>query len=123
MAINLTDSLNAATTKGKLGDAKQVYLNGDTKNLQQAYEETSTHFGTLDNRSTQMEKAIQDISVTGGASTANAVSYNNSTSKLEAITAQGAIDELAAKKFDKESILQESGEAEDKVMSQKVVSD
>lgn len=94
MAINLTDSLNAATTKGKLGDAKQVYLNGDTKNLQQAYEETSTHFGTLDNRSTQMEKAIQDISVTGGASTANAVSYNNSTSKLEAITAQGAIDEL-----------------------------
>lgn len=123
MAINLTDSLNAATTKGKLGDAKQVYLNGDTKNLQQAYEETSTHFGTLDNRSTQMENAIQDISVTGGASTANAVSYNNSTSKLEAINAQGAIDELATKKFDKESILQESGEAEDKVMSQKAVSD
>lgn len=96
MAINLTDSLNAATTKGKLGDAKQVYLNGDTKNLQQAYEETSAHFGTLDNRSTQMEKAIQDISVTGGASTANAVSYNNSTSKLEAVTAQGAIDEVSS---------------------------
>lgn len=135
MAINLTDSLNAATTKGKLGDAKQVFLNGDTKNLQQAHEETNAHLGTLDNRSTQMEKAIQDISATGGASTANAVSYNNSTSKLEAITAQGAIDELTAKnatkaekaevtaelekKFDKESILQESGEAEDKVMSQK----
>lgn len=119
MAINLTDSLNAATTKGKLGDAKQVYLNGDTKNLQQTYEETNTHFDTLDNRSTQMENAIRDISVTGGASTANAVSYNNSTSKLEAITAQGAIDELAAKKFDKESILQESGDAKDKVMSQK----
>lgn len=119
MAINLTDALNAATTKGKLADAKQVYLNGDTKNLQQTYEETSTHFGTLDNRSTQMEKAIQDISATGGASTANAVSYNNSTSKLEAITSQGAIDELATKKLDKESILQESGEAEDKVMSQK----
>lgn len=96
MAINLTDSLNAATTKGKLGDAKQVYLNEDTKNLQQAYEETNTHFGTLDNRSTQMEKAIQDISVTGGASTANAVSYDNSTSKLEAVTAQGAIDEVSS---------------------------
>lgn len=118
MAINLTDSLNAATTKGKLGDAKQVYLNGDTKNLQQAYEETSTHFGTLDNRSTQMEKAIQDISVTGGASTANAVSYNNSTSKLEAITAQGAIDELANKKLNKENIAQEFGDSEDKVISQ-----
>lgn len=96
MAINLTDSLNAATTKGKLGDAKQVYLNGDTKNLQQTYEETSTHFDTLDNRSTQIEKAIQDISATGGASTANAVSYNNSTSKLEAVTAQGAIDEVSS---------------------------
>lgn len=118
MAINLTDSLNAATTKGKLGDAKQVYLNGDTKNLQQAYEETSTHFGTLDNRSTQMEKAIQDISATGGASTANAVSYNNSTSKLEAITAQGAIDELANKKLNKENIAQEFGDSEDKVVSQ-----
>ena len=141
MAINLTDSLNAATTKGKLGDAKQIYLNEDTKNLQQAYEETSTHFGTLDNRSTQMEKAIQDISATGGASTANAVSYNNSTSKLEAITAQGAIDELATKnkaqdaiietkaekseiateldkKFDKENIAQEFGDSKDKVVSQ-----
>lgn len=118
MAINLTDSLNAATTKGKLGDAKQVYLNGDTKNLQQAYEETSTHFGTLDNRSTQMENAIQDISVTGGASTANAVSYNNSTSKLEAITAQGAIDELANKKLNKENIAQEFGDSKDKVVSQ-----
>lgn len=97
MAINLTDSLNAATTKGKLGDAKQIYLNGDTKNLQQTYEETSTHFDTLDNRSTQLEKAIRDISATGGASTANAVSYNNSTSKLEAVTAQGAIDEVNSK--------------------------
>lgn len=96
MAINLTDSLNAATIKGKLGDAKQVYLNGDTKDLQQTYEETSTHFDTLDNRSTQMEKAIQDISATGGASTANAVSYDNSTSKLEAVTAQGAIDEVSS---------------------------
>jgi hypothetical protein len=96
MAINLTDSLNAATTKGKLGDAKQMYLNGDTKNLQQAYEETNTHLSTLDNRSTQMEKAIQDISATGGASTANAVSYNNNTSKLEAVNLQGAIDEVSS---------------------------
>lgn len=94
MAINLTDSLNAATTKGKLGDAKQVFLNGDTKNLQQAHEETNAHLGTLDNRSTQMENAIKDISVSGGASTANAVSYDNSTSGLEAVNAQGALDEL-----------------------------
>ena len=94
MAINITDSLNAATTKGKLGDAKQIFLNGDTKSLQQAHEETNAHLDTLDNRSTQMENAINDISVTGGALTASAVSYSNSTSGLEAITAQGAIDEV-----------------------------
>lgn len=105
MAINLTDSLNAATTKGKLGDAKQVFLNGDTKSLQQAHEETNAHLGTLDNRSTQMENAIKDISVSGGASTASAVSYDNSASKLEAVTAQGALDELKA------NIIQETARA------------
>lgn len=139
MAINLTDSLNAATTKGKLGAAKQIYLEGDTKNLQKAQEDNDSHFDALDNRSTQLENAVKDISATGGASTANAVSYSNETSGMTAVTAQGAIDELASKnstkaektevtaelekKFDKESISQESGEAEDKVMSQKAVSD
>lgn len=106
MAINLTDSLNAATTKGKLGDAKQVFLIGDTKNLQQAHEETNAHLDTLDNRSTQMENAIKDISVSGGASTASAVSYDNSASKLEAVTAQGALDELKA------NIMQETERAQ-----------
>ena len=118
MAINIADSLNAATTKGKLGDAKQVFLNGDTKSLQQAHEETNAHLDTLDNRSTQMENAIKDISVTGGASTASAVSYSNSTSGLEAVTAQSAIDELESKKFDKENIAQELGDSEEKVVSQ-----
>lgn len=99
MSINLTDELDAKTKKGKLGAAKQIYLDGDTKNLQQAYEETSTHFSTLDNRSSQMEKAIQDISTTGGASTANAVSYDNATSKLEAINIQGAVDEVSSTSY------------------------
>lgn len=124
MSINLTDELLAKTKKSKIASAKQVFLEGDQENLQQIGDKTH-----------QLEDAIKDITVTGGASTANAVSYNNSTSKLEAITAQGAIDKLAAKnatkaekaevtaelekKFDKESILQESGDAEDKVMSQK----
>lgn len=96
MAINLTDSLNAATTKGKLGDAKQIYLNGDAKNLQQTYEETSTHFDTLDNRSTQMEESIKNISVTGGASVAEAVTYDNTVSGLESVNVKGAIDEVSS---------------------------
>lgn len=135
MSINLTDELLAKTKKGKIASAKQVFLDGDQENLQQIGEKTH-----------QLEDAIKDITVSGGASTANAVSYNNETSGMTAVTAQGAIDELASKKansadvtskmqieqtrvndelekkFNLANITQESGEAEDKVMSQKAVS-
>ena len=130
MSINLTDELLAKTKKGKIASAKQVFLEGDQENLQQIGEKTH-----------QLEDAIKDITVSGGASTANAVSYSNETSGMTAITAQGAIDELAAKnkaqdaiietkaeksevateldkKFDKENIAQEFGDSEDKVVSQ-----
>lgn len=170
--INVTAPLHAATKQGKLAAAREVFMDGDKETLQQIGDKTH-----------QLEDAVKDITVSGGASTANAVSYNNETSEMTAVTAQGAIDELAAKnksqdttiaakaeksdvqasvselkaknasqdaeiakkansadvtslmqteqsrinaelgkKFDKESILQESGEAEDKVMSQKAVS-
>lgn len=130
MSINLTDELLAKTKKGKIASAKQVFLEGDQENLQQIGEKTH-----------QLEDAIKDITVSGGASTATAVSYNNETSGMTAITAQGAIDELAAKnkeqdaaigtkaeksevateldkKFDKENIAQEFGDSKDKVVSQ-----
>ena len=130
MSINLTDELLAKTKKGKIASAKQVFLEGDQENLQQIGEKTH-----------QLEDAIKDITVSGGASTANAVSYNNETSGMTAITAQGAIDELASKnqaqdaaigtkaeksevtteldkKFNKESISQDFGESKDKVVSQ-----
>lgn len=172
MSIGLTDELEVKTKKGKLAAAKQIFLEGDKETLQQIGDKTH-----------QLENAIKDITATGGASTANAVSYSNETSGMTAVTAQGAIDELATKnksqdatiaakaeksdvqssvselkakntsqdaeiakkantadvtsqmqaeqyrvntelgkKFDKESILQEYGDAEDKVMSQKAVS-
>jgi hypothetical protein len=130
MSINLTDELLAKTKKGKIASAKQVFLEGDQENLQQIGEKTH-----------QLEDAIKDITVSGGASTATAVSYNNETSGMTAVTAQGAIDELAAKnkaqdatigtkaeksevateldkKFNKENIAQEFGDSEDKVVSQ-----
>lgn len=130
MSINLTDELLAKTKKGKIASAKQVFLEGDTENLQQIGDKTH-----------QLEDAIKDITVSGGASTATAVSYNNETSGMTAVTAQGAIDELAAKnqeqeaaigtkaeksevateldkKFNKENIAQEFGESKDKVVSQ-----
>ena len=69
-------------------------------------------------RSTQMEQSIKDISVSGGASQASAVTYDNTQSGLDSVNAQGAIDELQTKKFDKSNIAQELGESEDKVVSQ-----
>lgn len=130
MSINLTDELLAKTKKGKIASAKQVFLEGDQENLQQIGDKTH-----------QLEDAIKDITVSGEASTANAVSYNNETSGMTAITAQGAIDELDAKnqeqdaiieakaeksevateldkKFDKENVAHEFGESKDKVVSQ-----
>lgn len=76
----------------------------------------------LQTRSTQMEKTIKSIAATGGASQATAVTYDNANSLLTAVNIQSAVDELQGSKIDKESILQESGDAEDKVMSQKAVS-
>ena len=76
----------------------------------------------LQTRSTQMEETIKGIAATGGASQATAVTYNNANSQLTATNIQSAVDELQGSKIDKTSIAQESGDAEDKVMSQKVVS-
>ena len=135
MSINLTDQLHAATAKGKLADASERFLEVDKETVQQIGDKTH-----------QLENAIKDITATGGASTANAVSYSNSTSGMTAVTAQGAIDELAAKnkaqdaaietkaektevvaeldkKFNKENIAQKLGESNDKVVSQKKLYD
>lgn len=84
--INLAAPIHAATKQGKAVAAREVFMDGDQENLQQIGEKTH-----------QLEDAIKDITATGGASTANAVSYNNNTSGMTAVTAQGAIDELAAK--------------------------
>lgn len=156
MSLNLTDEIEVKTKKGKLGAAKQIFLEGDTTSLQKAHEDNQAHFDTLDNRSSQMEETIKNISITGGASVASAVTYDNTASGLESVNVKGAVDELANKKadktdmdaelekkanaadvdskfaeeaarvnaeldkkFDKSSIAQESGDAEDKVMSQK----
>ena len=76
----------------------------------------------LNTRDDQITETLKNISATGGASVASAVTYDNTTSQLTSANIQGAVDELQGAKIDKASILQESGEAEDKVMSQKAVS-
>ena len=106
MSINLTDELLAKTKKGKIASAKQVFLEGDQENLQQIGEKTH-----------QLENTVKDITATGGASTANAVSYNNETSGMTAVTAQAAIDELAAKNKTQDSSISTKAEKADVQLS------
>lgn len=83
MPINITDELHAATTKGKIASAKEVFLTGDTENLQQIGEKTH-----------QLEDSIKNIAVTGGASTAAAVTFDNAASGMTAVNAQAAKNPL-----------------------------
>lgn len=95
--INITAPLHSATTKGKLANANEVFTENDEDNVQNVINKTNEHIKRLDNRSSQMEESIKNISVTGGASVAEAVTYNNTTSGLESVNVKGAVDELADK--------------------------
>ena len=102
MSIGLTDELEVKTKKGKLAAAKQIFLEGDKETVQQIGEKTH-----------QLENAVKDITATGGASTANAVSYVNETSGMTAVTAQGAIDELATKNKSQDTTIAAKAEKSD----------
>ena len=119
MSINLTDELLAKTKKGKIASAKQVFLEGDTQTVEKEIQDINSRHNTLNTKHESLSRTVQGIAATGGASTANNVTYNNGNSGLNAENTQDAIDELQGSKIDKTSILKESGEAEDKVMSQK----
>lgn len=71
----------------------------------------------------ELQDSINNIAITGGASTAAAVTFDNTASGMTAVNAQGAIEELNAKKLAKANIAQELGNSEELVMSQKAVSD
>lgn len=108
--INLAAPIHAATVQGKAVAAREVFMDGDKETAQQIGEKTH-----------QLEEAFKDITVSGGASTATAVSYSNETSGMTAVTAQGAIDELAAKdatKAEKSDVQSSVSELKDKNTSQ-----
>ena len=110
MSINLTDEIEVKTKKGKLGAAKQIFLEGDTQTVEKEIQDINSRHNTLNTKHESLSRTIQGITVTGGASTANNVTYNNDISGLNAENAQDAIDELQVSKINKTSILQESGD-------------
>lgn len=167
--INVTAPIHAATKKGKLAAAKEVFLEGDTQTVEKeiqdinsrhndlsskhkslsstvsehtkqiesnqsqitanksAQDEKNTsldaNMAKLNTRDDQITELVKGITASGGASVATAVTYDNTSSQLTSATVQGAVDELQDSKIDKASIAQETGESENKVMSQKAVSD
>ena len=121
MSINLTDEIEVKTKKGKLGAAKQIFLEGDTQTVEKEIQDINSRHNSLNTKHESLSKTVQGIAATGGASTATNVTYNNNNSGLNAENAQDAIDEVQSSKIDKTSILQESGNAENKIMSQKAV--
>lgn len=122
------------TTKlniGKIPISKGEYQEGTTyQRLNQVTMLGSTYQSKIDDNTSAPAKigadgAVENINTdkwlciaVGNVSAAKKVVYNNETSGLEAENVQGAIDELANKKFNKENIAQEFGDSEDKVVSQ-----
>lgn len=76
---------------------KDTDLQSQIDDKQQQITANDEDISLLQTRSTQMEEAIKNISASGGASQASAVTYENTESGLDSVTAQGAIDELANK--------------------------
>ena len=131
MSINLTDDIEVKTKKGKLGAAKQIFLEGDTQTVEKEIKDINSRHNTLNTKHESLSKTVQGIAATGGASTATNVTYDNANSGMNAENIQDAVDKLAKekadssnvteqldKKFNKENIAQEFGESKDKVVSQ-----
>lgn len=164
MSINLTDEIEVKTKKGKLGAAKQIFIEGDTQTVEKeiqdinsrhndlsskheslsstvsehakqiesnqsqitanksAQDEKNTsldaNMAKLNTRDDQITELVKGVTATGGASVATAVTYDNTSSNLDAATVQGALDELVTKKISKEDIAQELGDSKEKVISQ-----
>ena len=131
MSINLTDDIEVKTKKGKLGAAKQIFLEGDTQTVEKEIKDINSRHNTLNTKHESLSKTVQGIAATGGANTATNVTYDNTNTGITAENIQDAVDKLVKekanatdvnteldKKFNKENIAQEFGESKDKVVSQ-----
>ena len=97
MSIYLTDDIEVKTKKGKLGAAKQIFLEGDTQTVEKEIQDINSRHDTLNTKHESLSKTVQGISATGKANTATEVTYNNTNSGITAENIQDAVDKLAAK--------------------------
>ena len=80
MSINLTDEIEVKTKKGKLGAAKQIFLEGDMQTVEKEIQDINSKHNSLNTKYESLSKTVQDISATGVASTATNDTYNNYSS-------------------------------------------
>ena len=113
---------SAETANKNAIDSEVTRARSAEKSLQDQITSNDSDITNLTAKHEILSRTVQGIAATGGASTATNVTYDNNASRLNAENAQDAIDELQASKIDKTSILQESGNAKDKVMSQNAIS-
>lgn len=104
MSINLTDEIEVKTKKGKLGAAKQIFLEGDTQTVEKEIQDINSRHNTLNTKHESLSKTVQGIAATGGASTATNVTYDNTNSGMTAENIQDAVDELAKEKADSSEV-------------------
>lgn len=110
---NLVEVIQDVDKEVKTLHSKDTDLQSQITDKQQQITAHDKDIELLQTRSTQMEQTINNIAATGGASVANTVAYTNTTSGLESVNAQGAIDELAAKNKSQDAMISAKAEKSD----------
>lgn len=110
---NLVETIQDVDKEVKTLHSKDTDLQSQITDKQQQISAHDKDIELLQTRSTQMEQTINNIAATGGASVANTVAYTNTTSGLESVNAQGAIDELAAKNKSQDATISAKAEKSD----------
>lgn len=121
-AKGLSDEISRATSAE---NSIQTQVTNNKKDIDSHQEQITSNdedIAALQNKTTQIKETVDSIAVSGGASVASSVTYDSTASGLNVENVQQAVDNLQSDKFDKENIVQESGNSTDKVMSQAAVS-
>ena len=105
--INITAPIHAATKKGKLGAAKEIFLEGDTQTVEKEIQDINSRHNTLNTKHESLSRTVQGIAATGGASTATNVTYDNTNSGMTAENIQDAVDKLAKEKADSSDVTEQ----------------
>ena len=120
-AKGLSDEISRATSAE---NSIQTQVTNNKKDIDSHQEQITSNdedIAALQNKTTQIKETVDSIAVSGGASVASSVTYDSTASGLNVENVQQAVDNLQSDKFDKENIVQESGNSTDKVMSQAAV--